>query len=119
LRVHAGEGLEDLAVDRRDRLRDTLAAEALGIAVAQLAASWAPVEAPDGTAARPNAPSSSVTSTSTVGLPRLSRISRPVMSMIAGIAGSDGRDDRFIAARRGAAVHNAGTAMLDFAWPPR
>src|SRR5690242_8089493 len=45
-------------------------------------ASCAPVEAPDGTAARPNEPSSSRTSTSTVGLPRLSRISRPVMSTI-------------------------------------
>src|SRR3954468_22317458 len=39
-------------------------------------ASWAPVEAPDGTAARPKEPSSRSTSTSTVGLPRLSRISR-------------------------------------------
>ena len=36
-----------------------------------------PVEAPEGTAARPMAPSSRYTSTSTVGLPRLSRISRP------------------------------------------
>jgi hypothetical protein len=45
-----------------------------------------PVEAPDGTAARPKAPLSSVTSTSTVGLPRESRISRPVMSMIAVMA---------------------------------
>src|SRR5205823_9493442 len=33
-------------------------------------------DAPDGTAARPNAPPSSVTSTSTVGFPRESRISR-------------------------------------------
>ena len=40
-------------------------------------ASRSPVDAPDGTAARPNAPPSSVTSTSTVGLPRESRISRP------------------------------------------
>ncbi len=39
-------------------------------------ASWAPVEAPDGTAARPTAPSARTTSTSTVGLPRESRISR-------------------------------------------
>ena len=36
----------------------------------------APVEAPDGTAARPKLPSSKRTSTSTVGLPRLSRICR-------------------------------------------
>src|SRR6266852_6079044 len=40
-------------------------------------ASRTPVDAPDGTAARPNAPPASVTSTSTVGLPRESRISRP------------------------------------------
>src|SRR5262249_33918753 len=40
-------------------------------------ASRSPVDAPEGTAARPNAPPSSVTSTSTVGLPRESRISRP------------------------------------------
>src|SRR5206468_4824134 len=42
-----------------------------------------PVEAPDGTAARPMVPLSSSTSHSTVGLPRLSRISRPTMSTIA------------------------------------
>src|SRR5262249_49109303 len=46
-------------------------------------ASWAPVEAPEGTAARPMAPLSKVTSTSTVGLPRLSRICLAWMSMIA------------------------------------
>ena len=40
-------------------------------------ASNSPVEAPDGTAARPVAPVSSVTSTSTVGFPRESRIWRP------------------------------------------
>ena len=39
-------------------------------------ASWTPVEAPDGTAARPTEPSDRTTSTSTVGLPRESRISR-------------------------------------------
>ena len=39
-------------------------------------ASNRPVEAPDGTAARPLAPDSSVTSTSMVGLPRESRIWR-------------------------------------------
>jgi len=37
---------------------------------------------PDGTAARPTTPLSSVTSTSTVGLPRESRISRPTTSTI-------------------------------------
>src|SRR4030095_10096137 len=45
-------------------------------------ASRAPVEAPEGTAARPMTPDSSSTSHSTVGLPRESRISRPMMSTI-------------------------------------
>src|SRR5260221_6316741 len=40
-------------------------------------ASRTPVDAPDGTAARPITPPSSVTSTSTVGFPRESRISLP------------------------------------------
>src|SRR5215467_3230447 len=40
-------------------------------------ASRSPVDAPEGTAARPNAAPSNATSTSTVGLPRESRISRP------------------------------------------
>ena len=47
-------------------------------------ASKAPVDAPEGTAARPSDPSSRMTSTSTVGLPRESRISRaPMNSMLA------------------------------------
>src|SRR5437867_11748499 len=46
-------------------------------------ASREPVEAPEGTAARPMTPDSSSTSHSTVGLPRLSRISRPTISTIA------------------------------------
>src|SRR5215204_7366176 len=45
-------------------------------------ASKAPVEAPEGTAARPSEPSSRMTSTSTVGLPRESRISRAPMNSI-------------------------------------
>src|SRR5687768_8194517 len=49
-------------------------------------ASREPVDAPEGTAARPMVPLSSSTSHSTVGLPRLSRISRPTMSTIALIA---------------------------------
>ena len=49
-------------------------------------ASCAPVEAPDGTAARPRDPSSRTTSTSTVGLPRLSRIWRARMSTISVMA---------------------------------
>jgi hypothetical protein len=46
-------------------------------------ASREPVEAPEGTAARPMTPDSSRTSASTVGLPRESRISRATTSTIA------------------------------------
>ena len=66
----------DRAVDVRDRLQDALATEAPGSSSRSSSASCSPVEAPLGTAARPNAPSSSHTSTSTVGFPRESRISR-------------------------------------------
>src|SRR5882672_12901828 len=45
-------------------------------------ASRVPVDAPEGTAARPLTPDSSSTSASTVGLPRESRISRATMSTI-------------------------------------
>ena len=48
-------------------------------------ASWAPVDAPEGTAARPRTPVSRRTSASTVGLPLESRISRPFTSTIADI----------------------------------
>src|SRR6266508_2675064 len=48
-------------------------------------ASCSPVDAPLGTAARPVAPLSSVTSASMVGLPRLSRISRATTSSIVDI----------------------------------
>src|SRR5215468_6452492 len=51
-------------------------------------ASCAPVEAPEGTAARPTSPPSRLTSTSTVGFPRESRISRATMSMISVMAGA-------------------------------
>ena len=51
-------------------------------------ASCAPVEAPEGTAARPMAPDSSVTSPSMVGVPRLSRISRATMSAMAVMGGA-------------------------------
>src|SRR6195952_5423149 len=54
-------------------------------------ASWAPVEAPEGTAARPKEPSSRSTSTSIVGLPRLSRISRAAMLVIAVMQEPSGR----------------------------
>ena len=49
-------------------------------------ASNSPVEAPEGTAARPLASESSVTSTSTVGFPRESRIWRAWMRSIVGIS---------------------------------
>src|SRR3954454_6905066 len=56
-------------------------------------ASKAPVEAPDGTAARPMVPSSRATSTSMVGFPRESRISRaPTASMDATGAPAGRRD---------------------------
>src|SRR5262249_478724 len=45
-------------------------------------ASREPVDAPEGTAARPNPPPVTVPSTSTVGLPRESRISRPTTRLI-------------------------------------
>src|SRR5258708_38183085 len=45
-------------------------------------ASREPVEAPEGTAARPTTPECSTTSASTVGLPRESMISRPRISTI-------------------------------------
>jgi hypothetical protein len=45
-------------------------------------ASFSPVEAPDGTAARPCAPLSRSTSTSTVGLPRESMICRAFTFLI-------------------------------------
>ena len=49
-------------------------------------ASNSPVEAPEGTAARPKAPEVKRTSTSTVGLPRESIISRPLTDLILDIA---------------------------------
>src|SRR5258708_27955747 len=45
-------------------------------------ASCSPVDAPDGTAARPMLPSARNTSASTVGLPRESKISLPMMPAI-------------------------------------
>ena len=46
-------------------------------------ASFSPVEAPEGTAARPRTPFSRITSTSTVGFPRESMISRPITLLMA------------------------------------
>src|SRR5688572_8011656 len=63
-------------------LRTPLPRKRLGSPSRSSSASRSPVDAPDGTAARPNAPLSSVTSTSTVGLPRESRISRPCTLVI-------------------------------------
>jgi hypothetical protein len=73
----ADERRGDLAVDVCHGLAHALAEVAPLVAVAQFERLALPVDAPEGTAARPDAPESSVTSTSTVGLPRESRISRP------------------------------------------
>ena len=70
-------------------------------------ASCTPVEAPEGTAARPNAPDSSSTSTSTVGLPRESRIQRPRTSLIELIAAPPWPDRSTGPARRAAARSSA------------
>src|SRR5574341_2375890 len=59
-------------------------------------ASFSPVEAPDGTDARPRAPLSSTTSTSTVGFPRESNICRPFISRIALIHHSTFLEERII-----------------------
>lgn len=80
--IRADECRCDLLVDVRNRLRDALAAELRLVTIASSSASNSPVEAPDGAAARPTEPSSSVTSASTVGLPRESMISRPMTCMI-------------------------------------
>src|SRR5258706_4458779 len=57
-------------------------------------ASGDPVDAPDGTAARPMAPDSTSTSASTVGLPRESRISRATTSTMAVIQVPGQMNDR-------------------------
>jgi len=62
-----------------DGLEDALAEVPALVVVAQLDGLVGPGAGPDGTAALPTAPSSRITSTSSVGLPRLSRISRALM----------------------------------------
>jgi hypothetical protein len=52
-RVDAGQFIADLAIHGIDRLQDALAEVAL-VSVAQLMGLMAPVDAPDGTAARPS-----------------------------------------------------------------
>lgn len=74
----------DLLDDGEDGLLHALALVAARVTVAQLDGLEAPVEAPDGTAARPVLPSSRPTSTSTVGLPRESRISRATTTSMDG-----------------------------------
>ena len=93
LRVHAGERVEDLAVDGVDRLASRPCRGSGLVAVAQLDRL---VRAGRGARRHGGAAHGAVlehTSTSTVGLPRLSRISRPMMSMIAVIR-------RFLVSRR-------------------
>ena len=66
-----------LAVHVLDRLGDPFPPVDVLVPSRSSTASKRPVDAPDGTAARPKAPDSSRTSTSTVGLPRESRIWSP------------------------------------------
>src|SRR5260370_40812743 len=63
-------------------LRVPLPRNRLGSLSRNSTASCSPVEAPEGTAARPRVPSARRTSASTVGLPRESRISRPMTLII-------------------------------------
>ena len=72
--------LGDLVVDVVDGRCDTPCRRTRRPPSRSSTASNSPVEAPEGTAARPTAPDSSSTSTSTVGLPRESRICLPTTS---------------------------------------
>lgn len=69
-RFHARKGVEQFAIYGIDRFLHAFAKIAFPT-IAQLDRLMGPVDAPDGTAARPNPPSASTTSTSTVGLPRV------------------------------------------------
>ena len=70
--------LGDLAVDMAHRLQRSFAQVARFSPSRNSTASCSPVEAPEGTAARPMLPSARKTSASTVGFPRESRISLPM-----------------------------------------
>ena len=80
--LQAEQRFPDRAVDVGDGLEHALAHVALGSPSRNSIASRVPVEAPEGAAARPNAPESRTTSASMVGLPRESRISRAVIDLI-------------------------------------
>ena len=75
--VVAGERLRDFAVHMADRFRDALAEIPLLVPVAELERLALPGRRARGHRGAADAPPSSVTSTSTVGLPRESMISRP------------------------------------------
>ena len=81
-RVETGEGWRDRLIHTRHCFGDAFAAVSFLISVLSSHASCSPVLAPLGTAARPNAPDSSRTSTSIVGLPRESRISRALIVLM-------------------------------------
>src|SRR3954465_8374593 len=89
-------------------------------------ASKAPVDAPDGTAARAKVPSSRRTSTSTVGLPRESRISRAPTASIADTGALLGRWGRgpsaslvlVAAGRARCLVRTAGAGSAPAQWSP-
>ena len=78
-RIEAREQLGNLAVGVLHCAQHAQAAVARRVTVAQLMRLALPVDAPEGTDARPVAPPWSVTSASTVGRPRESRICRARM----------------------------------------
>jgi len=73
----------NFAVNVADGLRHAFSEVALRSPSRSSNASREPVDAPEGEAANPRAPSASTTSAATVGLPRESRISNPVIFEIA------------------------------------
>ena len=75
-RVEPDDGVGDLAVRRSRPPASRPCRRRRSPPSRSSTASCTPVDAPEGTAARPTAPDSSSTSTSTVGLPRESRIWR-------------------------------------------
>src|SRR5664280_1159848 len=81
-------------------------------------ASLAPVEAPDGTAARPTEPSTSTTSTSIVGLLRESRIWRASIRSIVVIATPVRRRSRRVSHTRKCRQPSAGDGPALTHWQP-
>ena len=87
-RVEPLHGSGELAVHVSDGLRRRPCRPTRTPPSRSSTASCTPVDAPDGTIARPNAPDSSRTSTSTVGLPRESSTWRPCTAAILAVTSS-------------------------------